>query len=470
MKKIHKMNMVIIIAAVLALAVTAYGKFGMSSKTYAAAITLGIGGLVAVVSYFLRINDILKALGILLLSSICAMVYSYVVGGSSAAYVALFLTLAMSTVYFNRKIILYFAIPIILILFTATFLAPQLIEGPEAPTVKGAMIKSVVYTLTAMALFLATRRGERTISRVKGNKDKSDEVAGQLVSYIDGCRAAMSEISNSAGDMNTSADEMRNSMENMSSTTMHVNKVVNDAVLVVDENINLTQELSEEFQEMNRATKQGSAVAGEVKSALTRMEASVSSANEAAVALLKDMEEIQNFLGRINVIAFKSKLLSLNASIEAVRAGAHGKGFSVVADEIRGLSDNSQKTSDDIKQIVEKLESQVELVSERIMKGEKDASVGLTKVDDLMSVLSEVSQSTDKVGSVIDRERTIIDSVKQGFSEIGSEVEVLVNVAELNQSMITNISEHTGGQSNSIERVSSDFTSISELADALSAM
>lgn len=191
MKKIHRTNLIIVVIAAFALSVTAVGKYGSTDETRIALISLGIGTLIAIVAYFIKVNDNVKALGITLVPSICAIVYSGAVHGSTAAFIALFIVLGMTTVYFQKRIILLYSVPMSIVLLIIAFANPMIIEGASGEGTKGALIKVISFMLTAVILFKATSRGENTynevnkmLEKVQSNFEREQNVATNLNSSI----------------------------------------------------------------------------------------------------------------------------------------------------------------------------------------------------------------------------------------------------------------------------------------------
>ncbi|MCL2719117.1 MAG: methyl-accepting chemotaxis protein [Lachnospiraceae bacterium] len=464
MQKIHRTNITIILIAIVALAVTAYVKFGNTAQSVQAIVSLSVGASIGVISYFLKINDVVKAFGMLAATGTTAIVYSGMMGGSSAAFVSLFLLMGMSNAYFNSKIVLQFSATLSTILLISIFINPAIIEGENDPTVSGAIIKLLVFVLTAVMLYLASKRAEAVVSKAENsadeisqNKEKSDTMAVELVKNLEHSLVNMKEIMVDADKVNASSEQMQTAMESMTDSVVHVNSVVKNAMDLMAENAVLSQQLNQRFAEMDTAIKTGTNVATGVKESIGSMEATVSSANEAAEELLKEMETIKEILDQINAISSQTNLLSLNASIEAARAGEHGRGFAVVAQEIRSLSEESSESADNIQEILTKLEKQVDVVSKRIILGATEAKSGLVKMDDLVSALSNIVNNTESVRDVVEKEADMINHIGKGFDEIGGDVETLVAVAEENQAIITTITDLIAAQTSSIGEVTDEL-------------
>ncbi len=474
MKKIHKTNLIIVIVAVLALGVTAFAKYGSSQKFVLAILTLGVGLTGSVVSYFSKLRDDFKALGIVLSASICDTVYSGAVGGSSAAFIALFITLGMTTIYFNQKIIQYFVIPMAIILIGSAIINPAIIEGPEEPTVRGAIIKVIAYILTAAVLYTATRRGERLIkeseeqlSRIKENHEKSDLIAGKLSSSLKESLDNVHNITSRADEVSDSANQIQQSMSNLSGATIQVNTMVAEAAAAIEDNYKLAGELEDKFIQVGHAVKDGTKGADIVYGSMETMQDRVGQANTAAEELLDEMQTIQTILGEINSIASQTNLLSLNASIEAARAGEQGRGFAVVAGEIRSLAEQSEIASKNIEKILQSLEKKVGIVSERITAGTDSAIDGLSKMHELKELLSNIDETTKAVELIVGKEYAIINQIKSNFQTVNNEIETLVSVTEENDAMITTITETVTMQNESISAVEKELVNVQSLSTAL---
>jgi|GEM_PF-784176 len=180
--------------------------------------------------------------------------------------------------------------------------------------------------------------------------------------------------------------------------------------------------------------------------------------------LEKDSQDIQGILNIINQISSQTNLLALNASIEASRAGEHGRGFSVIAEEIRKLSDESRDST-------EKIENIIKYRLEKIFNIGEYMNVILNQITTYQQDMSDVEMKFNEVTKQANEEylemkhiREINYNVKEEFKEINSSISKVAYIAEENsvnsQEIVASIEE----QAASFEQVNNNMDSINQLS------
>lgn len=199
---------------------------------------------------------------------------------------------------------------------------------------------------------------------------------------------------------------------------------------------------------------------------MLEMSETVGNASDATLGLLEQMEKISGILNDINSIAGQTNLLSLNASIEAVRAGEHGKGFAVVADEIRALSEDSRKSANSIKEIIMMLTETVNSVVEKISAGAA-AKESSEQIEDLIRKLEAVNRSAEGATVIVKEEYDIIGNVKSEFDDIQEELDTVAATSEENASMVAEISNSIVNQTEYVLKLSDSIDNLKESSQKL---
>ncbi len=471
MRKLHKFNWCVILACIVILTLLTVVKYGMGTTTITAVICLVVAGIIASVVYFLNISHEKKAVGMMWTVGFACITYSFLVGGSSSAYVACFIVVAMSATYFSRKIIFLIALPISAYMLVMAIINPAVVEG-ESATVVGAVSKVIIFVVTIFILGKATNRGEEMynqsqdmVNKISVDSKKSLEIANRLHETVKESNETVSKIVDQSNGIGEASEQMSIAMDEMVKGMTNVNDSLDSAKEAMKDNRKVSDELGEKYALVLNSVKEGKEDVEVAKKTMDDMERSVSEAIDATKGLLMQMQQIDSILAEINGIATQTNLLSLNASIEAARAGEAGKGFAVVADEIRALSDESADAANNIQKILEGLDNIVSSVSVKIEEGSKAAKLGYEEMDKITDVLAEISETSESVGNVIDREKQLIESINEDIIKIADEMDNIVNVSEENASMLSSIKDNIEEQGQSILHLEEEMNSVEALAE-----
>ena len=199
-----------------------------------------------------------------------------------------------------------------------------------------------------------------------------------------------------SANVNSAAAQMAQIVEESVKSTVTVMDKVNAATEEVHRNNELAGQLEQGFDNVKDAVNKGNAAVEEAKSTIMSVENTVGAAHKTTGALLTEMKHITDILGEINSIASQTNLLSLNASIEAARAGEHGKGFAVVVDEIRALSEESAKSAGNIQDILKWLTDMTKQVDEEITTGTNAAAESVTTINGLLGYFENMGHYSEE--------------------------------------------------------------------------
>ena len=308
------------------------------------------------------------------------------------------------------------------------------------------LFRSVVGSSVIIAI--ATKRGEGMIEETKNvlrkvqkQSDITSEVATKLNDAVDKGNGLVQGVVNQADGVLDTSQQINVAMDTMMHSLNNINDNVSSAADSITQNKELSDRLDISFKKVADTVDIGNTGAESVKGALSNMFGEVQLALQVTMDLTEQMNNIGKILDQINGIAKQTNMLSLNASIEASRAGEHGRGFAVVAEEIRLLSEDSTRASSNISSILSQLKVAADNVAVKINSGVDAANTGMAEMDQLLGLLSNITDITQEAGAVVSKEHTLISNITTDIEKINEEMDNLVVVGEENLAMIKDVTD-----------------------------
>lgn len=243
-------------------------------------------------------------------------------------------------------------------------------------------------------------------------------VADSFNLTIQNLREIVAQVRDAALQVNAAASDNEQSAKNLSAEALHQAEELAAALNSVQEMTESIQRVAvsaSEAEAVARAASQTALKGGEAVdktlSGILRIRETVAETTRKVKKLAESSQEISKIVALISQVASRTNLLALNASIEAARAGQAGRGFAIVADEVRQLADRAAKSSKEIEQIVLKIQSETGLVMTAMEEGTQQVIQGTRLAEQARGALDEIIQVSTKIDELV--QSITADTVQQ---------------------------------------------------------
>jgi methyl-accepting chemotaxis protein len=195
--------------------------------------------------------------------------------------------------------------------------------------------------------------------------------------------------------------------------------------------------------------------------------ASVTSSSQAVKELGMRSQEIGQIVGAITDIADQTNLLALNAAIEAARAGEHGRGFAVVADEVRKLAEQSRVSADQIANLITEIQEDTNRVVLAIEKGNAEVDSGIRVVEAAGEAFEKILNSVQHVADQIQEVSAAAEEMSASTEEVTASVEEMSRIARDSSQHSQSVVGASEEQLGIINEISASVQSLSVMAKEL---
>ncbi|MGG0857670.1 methyl-accepting chemotaxis protein [Metabacillus fastidiosus] len=178
-------------------------------------------------------------------------------------------------------------------------------------------------------------------------------------------------------------------------------------------------------------------------------------------------KEIEKIIEVITSIADQTNLLALNAAIEAARAGEHGRGFAVVADEVRKLAEQSKKSADQIAGLIRKIQGDTTNAVDVMDKGTQEVKVGIIVVHEAEEGFKKILRLIQQVTAQIQEASATSEEISVSVEKVNTSIEEIARIAQDSASNTQNVASASEEQLASMEEITSSASDLSKMAEEL---
>lgn len=300
---------------------------------------------------------------------------------------------------------------------------------------------------------------------LRARDDAGDEL-GDMAKTIN---SFLNNISQLVGNIQVSIDTLleqaRQLMDHTSQNQASIDAQLEETRMLAS----AVTEMSASFSEVAHSTQQAANLSNEARSnaamgqqnlgqtseAVHNLSHELGNAEQSIEAVNSHCKQIASILDTIQDIAEQTNLLALNAAIEAARAGEQGRGFAVVADEVRSLAQRTQSSTGEINSMISNLNNSTQAASNLMQKSRGIANLCLERVSDSDQIMNEISHSNDSINGLSEQIAAATEQQSNVAEEVTRSVTDITGQAEL----ITERASALAQQSQQLENLAETLSS-----------
>jgi methyl-accepting chemotaxis protein len=327
---------------------------------------------------------------------------------------------------------------------------------------------SIIRPLSALRAVISEvqQSSNLTLRADTSGRDEVSDTARAFNTMLEHQQALIRHLSDTATQLASASEEMSaiSAQVSLAATaqgdqTSMVATAVHEMSVAVQEVARNAQSTSSTATDANQEARQGSALVQSNLKAIEGLSASVDKAGGVIDTLHSQSDEISKVLGVIQSIAEQTNLLALNAAIEAARAGEAGRGFAVVADEVRSLASNTQKATESIRGMIDALQSGARSAVSAMQLSREQAQNSVSHAREAGEVLGHIvlaiegiADGNAQISTATEEQTAVANEISQNISSLNDSIGEVVNGAEQSSVASRDLAQLAVGLQQQIQR------------------